>query len=442
MLLPVALATLLLSVALLAYATLRAQWACWVGSRRTWIVAISIFSLLNLSYLGSGDTKGAGLQVVVIIAMTATAAVAVSLSGRPALSLMAASTALWLTLVALTWPLWGRAHIDVFGAVTGATGALLHGHNPYTPTFPYLVRATPFLAVPRPGHLEYGPIVPILYALGWMLGDVRVMNVVAVLAIAAGLACVAGQRGRSDLSRRTFLLAVISPLNIFMIQNAWVEIFIVAGIVWWAALGRERPRWSLAPLTVALMVNLLAAPLIFPFCIWSPRSRRQIGLALCIAIAATLPFALASGVGQFVYDIIGFQLSMGPWYNSLTLTSYLWQTTGLTMPGWMLIIAGLAVVVVSIRLGAPTSRNQLALQGALFLALPMLFAKWAFFNYYFLSATMVVLAVADVEGLTATESFRLPRFSLIRRPHPTPSAGRGAPVGSARGQATGHLGAG
>jgi hypothetical protein len=130
-----------------------------------------------------------------------------------------------------------------------------------------------------------------------------------------------------------------------------------------------------------------------------------------------------TGPVQFVYDVVGFQLSMPPWYNSLTLTSLVWQATSVALPGWLMLVAGLFVVLFSIRLGPPGTIGQLALEGALFLALPMLVAKMAFFNYYFLSGTMIMLAVADAGRFRNNELFALPKIGLRRRLGLSPSPG-------------------
>jgi hypothetical protein len=421
--LPAALATLLISIAILICATAGSDWKTWSGGRHLWLVAILIVGLLNLRYPEGHGGREIGIQLLLIFAMTASAAIAITQSGRRAIWFTGATVVLWLLLVTTTWGAWGTDAIDVFKAVNGATGALLHGHNPYSPTFPYLVHVTPFIAAPQPGHFEYGPIVPMIYSLGWVVGDVRVMNVVAVLLIAAGLGKIAHSRGSSDLGHRICTLAIISPLNIFMIQNAWVEIYIVTAIVWWMAVRDNHVKWSVVLLAGGLMVNLLALPLILPFWIWSPRARRQIELAICLAIVIAIPFVVMTGITQFLYDIAGFQLSMPPWYNSLTLTSYLWQATSVTLPGWSMLVVGLFVVLFSIRLGPPGTIGRVALESALFLTLPLLVAKMAFFNYYFLSGTMIMLAVAEVGRLREDEVFALPIITLRRPLRLWPSPG-------------------
>ena len=158
----------------------------WRQGRGWWMVITIGCGLTNLLYTRRFHHEP-DLQVLFALLLTAlTAAAAWLPRGRLSRVLLGLAG---VSLVGLTAAgmFWGSADIDVFTALQGAAEALIHGHNPYGPVFRYFVEVKPNLfrtVAPNFvwGHFPYGPIVPLLAVPGRLLGDVRVMSMVCVLA--------------------------------------------------------------------------------------------------------------------------------------------------------------------------------------------------------------------------------------------------------------------
>ena len=388
-------AALLLVAASLVLAVMALKTGLRMAGRAWWVVATVIVGLTNLLYprLGGPFAYHVGAQVALALALTATAGAACVLRpGRAALALLGAATLCLLGLMAVTWN-WGADRIDVFTAVSGATAALLHGANPYGPVFSMNIPQYPGLVH---AHFVYGPIVPVLAALGWLVGDIRVMSVAALGVTFAGLWLLARQGGHRFDAHRVVALAIASPFNVGMVNRSWVEVYIGAGVVMWLALRGLRRRLAIACLGVALLVNPLTPLVLLPAFLWSRRARREMVAAAIGAAIFALPFVLITGVGPFFSAVIGFQLSLPTWPGALTVTAF-------TLQSWHLALSSLVtVMVVLIALVVIGWRGRLhrevpeRVRAAVLLLATFLFAKLAFLNEYYLAAAMLVTGLAGV----------------------------------------------
>jgi hypothetical protein len=411
------------------------------GAPRRWwltaVVAAGLSNLLNLGFPGWigvrwSDGRDAAV-IILVLALTAAASAAVA-STRRAAVILALAGVLALGLLVATWPAWGAAPIDVFHVVTGGAGALVHGSNPYRPVFSYVAAITPSKVGEVSGHFAYGPIVPVLASLGWLLGDVRVASVVALAATVAGLWVLARQQEPAIAPARAVVaLAICSPLAVAMVQDSWVEIYIVAGMVGWLALRRRHRPWAIAALAVALLVNAITLVALLPWLIWSRRARFEGLVAAAAAVVFALPFALATGIGNFLYDVIGIQVTLEPRYDALTLTSALWQAWHLVLPSWLPVIPVLLAVAFIIRRGRPVRESDLPAMAALMVLATFLLAKWAFLNYYYVAAMMLLAATASAGLESSSEDLALPdlRWPAAagrRRRQASPSPARAAPT--------------
>ncbi len=382
--------------------------------RHGWVAIVTAIALTNLRY---ADPAAHGLEwwpFVIAIALSVAGAVAAWLPEQRVWPAVGITAILWCALLAVTWGPWGRASIDVFAVITGGTGQLLHGGNPYSPTFEYLQMVSTTQWGWVSGHFAYGPLVPVLVSPGWLMGDVRLMSAVAVAMTCVGLWWLARQGPQRQSAHRILVLALVVPFNLHMIDAAWVEVYVAAGIVWWLALRNGHQRLATLPLAVALLVSPLAIPLVLPAFIWSRRARFEIGIAICISCAVALPFVLMTGFGQLWYDVLGFQLALRPRYDGLNLTSYIWEIWRFPLPGWLPVaVALLAVLAVAMR-GRPRSQGDLALQSALMLWIPLLVAKWAYFNYYYLCGMLLLAAGASWGTKVWAADADRPQFSFAR----------------------------
>lgn len=407
-------AALLLVAASLVLAVLALKTGLRMAGRAWWVVTTVIVGLTNLLYphLGGPFAYHVSAQVALALALTATAGAACVLRpGRAALALLGTAALCLLGLMAVTWN-WGADRIDVFASVSGATAALLHGANPYGPVFTMNIPQYPWHVH---AHLVYGPIVPVLAALGWLVGDVRVMSVAALAATFAGLWLLARQGIHRLDAHRVVALAIASPFNVGMVNRSWVEVYIGAGVVMWLALRGLHRRLAIACLGGALLVNPLTPLVLLPAFLWSRRARREMVAAAVGAAIFALPFVLITGVGPFYSAVIGFQLSMPTWPGALTVTAFTLQSWHLALSSLVTVMVVLIALAVICWRGRPHSLGDLAVQAAVLLLAAFLFAKLAFFNEYCLAATMLVTGLAGVGVAFPAGDVALPGVHALRR---------------------------
>jgi hypothetical protein len=236
-------------------------------------------------------------------------------------------------------------NIDVFTALSGAAESLIHGHNPYGPIFQYFVEAPPGYVW---GHFAYGPSVPILAVPGRLLGDVRVMSVVCMAATVAGIWWLARQGREAPDAHRVAALAIASPLWMGMLLNCWVDVYMMLGIVGWLALRRNHRGWSMALLSIGLMVKFTSLLLVLPEFLWSRRGRVEVVVGVGVSVVAMVPFAIMTGVGTYLYSLFGYQLALPFRTTSLSLSALLYQLTGVGLPSAVPLLpvaAGIAWIV-------------------------------------------------------------------------------------------------
>jgi hypothetical protein len=405
---------LLLVIVSLALALLALRAGLRAPGRAWWVVTTVIVGLTNLLYpqLGGPFAHQVGGQIALTLALTAMAGAACALrSGRAALALVAGAGLCLLGLMAIT-STWGLVRIDVFAAVTGATGALLHGANPYSPVFNMRLPQYPWWVH---AHFVYGPSVPFLSALGWLAGDVRVSCAAALGVTFLGLWLLARQGAHRLDAHRIVALAIVSPFNVGMITRGWVEVYIVAGVVLWMALRGSRRRAATVSLGVAMLVSPLTLLMVVPAFIWSRRARREVAAAALGAVIFALPFAVMTGVGAFLSDIVGFQLSMPMWPTALTVTAFAWQSWHLALSSLVTgAVVLIAVLVIAWR-GRPAGLGEIAVQAAVLLLATFLFAKWAFFNEYFMASALLLAGLAGAEVALPVTDVALPGARVRQR---------------------------
>ena len=300
----------------------------WRQGRGWWVVLVAICGVTNVLYARHFLTNQ-GLQVGFALLLTVTAATAVWLpAGCCATALLGLAFLSVVGLAASVWS-WGSMNLDVFTALSGAAESLIHGHNPYGPVFRYFVEAPPGYVL---GHFAYGPSVPILAVPGRLLGDVRVMSVACMAATVAGIWWLARQGQEASDAHRVAALAVASPLWAGMILNTWVDVYMMVGIVWWLALRRDHRIWSIALLSIGLMVKFTSLLLVLPAFLWSRRGRVEVVAAVVISAAAMVPFALITGVHTYLYSFFGYQLALPFRTTSLSLSALFYQLSGAELP--------------------------------------------------------------------------------------------------------------
>ena len=316
-----------------------------------------------------------------------------------------------LGLTAAAWT-WGRDAIDVFRVVSGAAESLLHGRNPYGPIYSVTVKNASHHVLE---HFPYGPIVPILAAPGRLIGDVRVMSVVCVAAIVIGLWYLVWQGSHRPDAHRVLAIALAMPLSVGMIHESWVDVNMMVGIVWWLALQRDHRRWAVVALTIGMLAKPTALIILIPWFLWSRRSRVEIVAAAGAAVILALPFALMTGVGGFVYDVIGIQLVTPFRTDSLNLAAWLTDNLHVQFPSLLPVPLLLIATILIAWKGRPRVVTELALQAAILNVVAYIMAKQAFFNYYYISAVMLLVAMAGAGLPLLADDVALPWQGLVAR---------------------------
>ncbi len=307
---------------------------------------------------------------------------------------------------------WAFATIDVFQFQQRAAQALLNGGNPYTPLVASPQVMPPGITRVIPLHFPYGPSVPVLEAPFRLIGDVRILHVVAALIMSAAVLLLARRAGTVS---RSACVVMAFPLTAGMILFGWVDIITMAGLAVWLVLFRTHPRAATLALVIALAVKPTTLIALVPIIFWSVRARRQVVIAGAITAVFVLPFALITGLSQFYYNVLGIQLTVLPRLDSLTVDSYL-HAIGLPILPFAVSAVVIAVTAVAVLRRRPDTYGDLLAGTAILATVSFLVAKWAFFNYYYIPAVLLMLAIAgDRLALDAPELIRPPSW-LIAAP--------------------------
>lgn len=296
----------------------------------------------------------------------------------------AASTSLEVVLVHLNW---SHAPIDVFTFTQRAALQLLRGNDPYASAY-----ATTTLHLPH-AHYFYWPGVLLLSIPGRLLGDVRLSDLLGAVALIAGITILAKRRGGPEQAWRCLVLCLTLPFVPLMILLGWPEIYLVAAIALWLVLRDQHRIASIAILGLGVATVPTALPLLaLPF-LWWRRSRWEIAAAGLVAVAICLPFAVWDGPAHFISATLWTNLPLPPRPDGLDLDAALVRLTGGWAPSWVWpAVSGIVLVLVA--RAHPRAWPDAFYRGSALLVIAFLYAKWAFFNYYFLVAVGVVLGMA------------------------------------------------
>jgi hypothetical protein len=285
---------------------------------------------------------------------------------------------------------WGSVSIDVFQFQQQASAALLHGQNPYSPLVSSPNIIAPGILKWIPLHFPYGPILPVLEAPFRIIGDVRILHLIAAMVMSAAVLLLARRAGTLD---RTACVVMAFPLTVGMVLFSWVDIITMAGLSIWIVFFRTHPRIATFALVLALGAKPTTLIAIVPIFFWSIRARRQVIIAAVIAALFVLPFAAITGFSQFYYNVLGVQLAVFPRFDSLTVNSYLHAFSLPVLPfaGSAAVIAAATILVLRRR---PNTYGDLLTGTAILATVSFLVAKWAYFNYYYIPAVLLMLAIA------------------------------------------------
>ncbi len=371
-------------------------------------LAIAAQTLLEPSYLVAfPQVYAVGLILAVVPLLR---------SSRIAWLLIGGASAVTALSVATAWT-WGTASFDVFTEVQGATAALLHGHNPYSPVFSVFLDTQHGHAVYGSAALCYGPMVVLLSLPARLLGDVRLTVLALNIAIIVAI-LVWTRRATRDrrLPQTITALWAASPFVPFMVLTEWTDSFCVAGFAWWLVL-RERHRgWATVALTVGMASKPSVLVLMIPLLFWTDRARRELIWAVTATVVIVAPFALWTGISQFVYDTVGVFGDLPARGDGITVDGLATVLGHGFVPG-VVLACGIAAAVVVFTVRRPRDYGTLLAAGAGLVIVVCMFGKQAFLNYYFIAA-MGLLFVAGsgrlVPSDTVASALLLPRRRFPR----------------------------
>ena len=113
---------------------------------------------------------------------------------------------------------------------------------------------------------------------------------------------------------------------------------------------------------------------------------------------------------------------MPMWPTALTVTAFAWQSWHLALSSLVTgAVVLIAVAVIAWR-GRPTHLGEVCVQTAVLLLATFLFAKWAFFNEYFLASALLLAGLAGAAVALPVADVALPDPRALHRPavrHPS-----------------------
>jgi len=227
---------------------------------------------------------------------------------------------------------------DVYYVDSEAARVMASGQNPYDHTFATIPPALatpgaahvfaylPFTAIPpalaTPGatHIfAYLPFTVIYLVPFYLMGDIRFGLVVADMLIGYCIYSIGGGR-RSAVASILFLFAPFSILlSTVYVSNLLIGVLFVS--LFFVLEKRSRSRAGAVALGIALATSLLIW-LVFPFVAYRyVRTGRWVLALLAASIAGiiVLPFVVATGPSNFVYEALTFQFTR----PTLPLVSYI-----------------------------------------------------------------------------------------------------------------------
>ena len=368
----------------------------WVLAAVAGVIAFAF----NLDILGASEGIGLGIVAVGVV---------LALLDRERIRMAGLAIAATGNIVACVLPWqWGRGLFDVYSLEAVGAQALLHGQNPYAPSIWDRMAVAPGVVAYGHEHLPYGVLAAAGGVPGALFGEIRLATLLwAVAATAATV--VLCRRGRlTSISRRHLaLLAVASPLLPSMVVTAWPETLLVAGFGLWLVAQEKHPRWAVLALTAALLVKPTALVLAFPFFVWSTRWRRQIIASSVIAGVVMLVASIGVGIPLVLDSTVLRHIFEPPRQDGLSLVAFL------TMPSWGFALSVILACIVALW-RRPRDVGDLCNAAALLFLVSTATAKYARFNFYYVSAAVLLMALAAYRQPTGELSLPIPRLPLRR----------------------------
>jgi hypothetical protein len=289
--------------------------------------------------------------------------------------------------------------IDVFVFQTQGVDELLRGRNPYAMTFPNIYGGTQYYGegLVVDGRLQFGfPYPPLSLYLSTvarvLAGDPRYAQLVAMELAAALMAFSRGGR----LGAGAAALYLLTPRNLFVLEQAWTEPFLVlllAATVFCACRWPRALPYALGLMLAVKQYTVFFVPLVLLLVPW--RGRQAWGVlwrAAATAAVVSLPLVL-SNVEAFIHSAVTLQVHQPFRTDALSYLAW-WVSLGHPPPPTWVAFAAVALALALALWRAPRSPAGFAAASALVYATFFAFNKQAFCNYYFFVVGALCVAVA------------------------------------------------
>jgi hypothetical protein len=285
---------------------------------------------------------------------------------------------------------------DVYTFQRDCNQALLHGVNPYTVSHANLYNAAEAARIYAPGivwggrvHAGYSyPPAALLFTIpGYLLGDVRYAQVLAV--ILSALLLVRIQANWAAIGAACVLL--LSPISFWMEMGSWIEPFVLLALTL-TVYAAVRRRWWLPLALGVFLVSKQFAVVAIPFVFFLQslglkQNLKCIGKTAAVAIFITAPLALWN-LRSFIEDTVLLILRIPPRAGSLSLDAFM------HIPAPVMYGAVVCAIIFCL-LAAARTPAMFAAGFAFVLLIWMFLNKQAFSNYYFLIAHAFWLSAAS-----------------------------------------------
>jgi hypothetical protein len=226
-----------------------------------------------------------------------------------------------------------------------------------------------------------------------LFGDIRLASVLWAIGASAIVIVVARQSHLSESSKRKLLLlTVASPLIPTMVVTAWPETLLVATFGLSIALHRRHPVWMVMAIAACLLVVPTALVLFFPFFVWSPSWRLRILAGSLIALGVMFMFSIGVGIPALWFDTVVRHIWEPTHYDGLTVGATVFVSGWGAMPSWIFPAAVVAGCTVILR-RKPRDTADLCVAAAFLFLVSTAFASYARFNFYYVVAAMLLLAL-------------------------------------------------
>lgn len=313
----------------------------------------------------------------------------------------------------------GDPGIDVWEFQTMASKALLSLKNPYAQLYPNLYGPhTPFYSsavLVDHGQFvrsyPYTPITMLLDLPGYLLGDVRWMDLGAAIVCTTLLVLSLREAGFAPghFVELLPLGILVHPRLPYLIDLSWTESLLGActAVFVWAAL--RNPRSALTWIALGLLFGMKQYTVLFvPLLLCqSVIPRSSVLKAMALAALSLVPF-LISDFGSTWFGLVTFQLVQP--FRPDSLSAQIWFANYFGHPPqWWIPLVLVALCYPALLYRTRNSSLGYTLFGFEFILMVLVFFnKQAFFNYYwfiaFVSLCVVVVALAGSRRATGTGS--------------------------------------